>query len=82
MVRGLLTVAALGVAWIVKRRSVFKERPEPLERDLLVMGLKTVLMVFGAALLATVLLQAVAEEPEVPSAAFNSTHDHLPPAVS
>ncbi len=48
MVRGLLTVAALGVAWIVKRRSVFKERPEPLERDLLVMGLKTVLMVFGA----------------------------------
>jgi hypothetical protein len=64
--RGVLAVAGFAVALIVKRRSVFKDRPEPAERDVLVLGLKTVLMVFGAALLATVLLQAVAEQPEVP----------------
>jgi len=62
-VRGALAVAAFAIVLGVKRRSVFKERPEPLERDVLVMGLKTVLMVFGAALLATVLLQAVVEQP-------------------
>jgi hypothetical protein len=62
-VRGALAVAAIAVVLVVKRRSVFRDRPEPLERDVLVLGLKTVLMVFGAALLATVLLQAVVERP-------------------
>lgn len=65
-VRGVLAIAGFAVALTVKRRSVFRDRPEPTERDVLVLGLKTVLMVFGAALLATVLLQAVAEQPEVP----------------
>jgi hypothetical protein len=62
-VRGALAVAAVGVALAVKRRSVFRDRPQAAERDVLVLGLKTVLMVFGAALLATVLLQAVVEQP-------------------
>jgi MFS family permease len=62
-VRGALAVMAVAVAAAVKRRSVFKGRPETPERDVLVMGLKTVLMVFGAALLAAVLLQAVVEQP-------------------
>ena len=60
-VRGVLAVVACAVALMVKRRSVFRDRPEPPERDVLVMALKTVLMVFGATLLATVLLQAVVE---------------------
>jgi len=63
--RGVLAVAGILAALIVKRRSVFKDRPEPPERDVLVMGLKTVLMVFGATLLATVLLQAVGEQSSV-----------------
>jgi len=62
-VRAMLVVAAVGVAIAVKRRSVFRGRPEPAESDVLVAGAKTVLMVFGAALLATVLLQAVVEQP-------------------
>jgi hypothetical protein len=62
-VRGALAVMAVAVAVGVKRRSVFKDRPELPERDVLIMGLKTVLIVFGAALLATVLLQAVVEQP-------------------
>ena len=62
-VRGALAVTAVAVAAAIKRRSVFKARPELPERDVLIMGLKTVLMVFGAALLATVLLQAVVEQP-------------------
>jgi hypothetical protein len=65
-VRGALAVMAVAVAVAVKRRSVFKDRPEPLERDVLIMGLKTVLIVFGAALLATVLLQAVVQQPHAP----------------
>jgi hypothetical protein len=65
-VRGVLAISGLAVALAVKRRSVFKDRPEPTERDVLVLGMKTVLMVFGAALLATVLLQAVVERPEIP----------------
>ena len=64
-VRGVLVVTALVVALAVKRRSVFKDRPEPREREVLLMGLKTVLVVFGAALLAMVLLQAVVEQPSV-----------------
>ncbi len=64
--RGVLAVVGLAVVLAVKRRSIFKDRPEPAERDVLILGLKTVLMVFGAALLATVLLQAVVEQTEVP----------------
>lgn len=62
-VRGALAIAGVGVALAVKRRSVFKDRPEAPEGDVLIMGLKTVLIVFGAALLAMVLLQVVAEQP-------------------
>jgi len=72
-VRGILAIAGFAVVLAVKRRSVFKDRPEPTERDVLVLGLKTVLMVFGAALLATVLLQAVAEQPDVPDVTFKGT---------
>jgi hypothetical protein len=81
-VRGVLAIAAFAVVLAVKRRSVFKDRPEPAERDVLVLGLKTVLMVFGAALLATVLLQAVVEQPEVPDVtiAGKSPHDGPPSA--
>lgn len=61
--RGGLLVAAVSVALGVKQRSVFRDRPQPRERDVLLMGLKTVLIVFGAALLAMVLLQAVVEQP-------------------
>jgi len=64
-VRGGLVLAALGVAVVVKRRSVFRDRPEPCERDVVVMGLKTILIVFGASLLAMVLLQAVVDQPRV-----------------
>ncbi|MEE4273874.1 MAG: hypothetical protein V2I67_19510 [Thermoanaerobaculales bacterium] len=63
IVRFMLVVAAVGVAIAVKRRSVFRGRPEPAESDVLVAGAKTVLMIFGAALLATVLLQAAVEQP-------------------
>ena len=63
--RAVLSLAALVVALLVKRRSVYKDRPEPRERDVLLMGLKTVLVVFGAALLAMVLLQAVVEQPTI-----------------
>ena len=66
-VRMVLAVAAFAVAVAVKRRSVFKDRPEPPERDLLIMGLKTVLMIFGATLLATVLLQTVGEQSSMPN---------------
>lgn len=64
-VRGALATAALGMAVMVIRRSVFRDRPEPRERDVVLMGLKTILIVFGAALLATVLLQAVVDQPRV-----------------
>ena len=84
-VRGVLAIAGFAVALTVKRRSVFKDRPEPTERDVLVLGLKTVLMVFGAALLATVLLQAVVEHPEVPDVTitgWDMAHDAPPSAGS
>lgn len=64
-VRGAMVLLALVTALVVKQRSVFKDRPEPRERDVVLMGLKTILIVFGAALLATVLLQAVVEQPRV-----------------
>ena len=66
-------MAGLAVILAVKRHSVFKDHPEPAERDVLVLGLKTVLMVFGAALLATVLLQAVVERPEEPGPTITRT---------
>jgi len=73
-VRGALAVMAVAVAVAVKRRSVFKDRPELPERDVLVMGLKTVLIVFGAALLATVLLQAVVEQHYGPDDTVTQRH--------
>jgi len=80
-VRGVLVVAAVAVSLAIKRRSVFRDRPEPPERDVLIMGLKTALMVFGAALLATVLLQAVVEQPGTADVPF-SGHEHLQPGQS
>jgi hypothetical protein len=65
-VRGALAILAVVTAAIVKKRSRFKEGPEPSESDVLVMGLKTILMVFGAALLTTTLLQATADAPAPP----------------
>ena len=73
-VRGALAVMAVAVAVAVKRRSVFKDRPELPERDVLLMGLKTVLIVFGAALLATVLLQAVVEQHYGPDDTVTQRH--------
>ncbi len=73
-VRGTLAVAALAAALAAKRRSVFRNRPEPPERDVLVMGLKTVLMVFGAVLLATVILQAVVDQPDPPEIEYSQHH--------
>jgi putative flippase GtrA len=67
-----LVLASLVVAFVIKRRSVFRNRPEQRERDVLIMGLRTVLIVFGASLLAMVLLQAVVEQP---------TEDRDPPVV-
>ena len=79
-VRVGLAVAGFAVALTVKRRSVFKDRPEPAEGDVLVLGLKTVLMVFGATLLATVLLQAVNERPEIPEVTIAGRHPaHVAP---
>ena len=74
-VRVLLAVSAVAVAFVVKRRSIFKDRPEPRERDVLLMGLKTVLVVFGATLLATVLLQAVVEQPPLDDGLTAEVHD-------
>ena len=64
LARGILLLVAVAVAVAVKRRSVFRNRPEPAERDALIMGVKTVLVVFGAVLLATVLLRAVVDQPD------------------
>jgi hypothetical protein len=45
--------------------------------------MKTVLMVFGAALLATVLLQAVVEQPEVPDVTITGRDmAHDPPSLA
>ena len=75
--RGALAVTAIAVAVVVKRRSVFRDRPESPERDVLILGVKTVLMVFGAALLATVILQAAVEQSDaVPG--FPRSHDVRP----
>lgn len=63
--RVLLAVVAATVAVAVKRRSVFREHPQPIERDVVVLGLRTVLVVLGAALLAMALLQAVVDQPVI-----------------
>lgn len=63
--RGFLAVAAVAIAAAVKRRSVFRGRPQTPERDVVVLGLKTVLVILGAALLATALLQAVIDQPVI-----------------
>ena len=63
--RAILVALAIGVAVAIKRRSVFRRSPEIPERDVVVLGFKTALVVFGAALLATVLLQAVIEQPQI-----------------
>jgi len=79
--RGSLAVSAMAVAFVVKRRSIFKDRPEPRERDVLLMGFKTVLVVFGATLLATVLLQAVVEQPRLDDGLSAGAHESvLPPS--
>ena len=66
LVRGILMLVAVAAAVAIKQRSVFKDRPEAAERDLVIMGVKTVLIVFGAVLLATVLLQVVVDQPDDP----------------
>ncbi len=70
-VRVGLAAVAIAAAVAIKRRSVFKGRPQPNESDVLVLAFKTLLMVLGAALLAMVLLQTLAppaqrpDDPEV-----------------
>ncbi len=59
LVRLALAITAIAVAFVVKRRSIFKDRPHPSERDVLILGFKTLLMVLGASLLAIGLLQTV-----------------------
>jgi hypothetical protein len=65
-VRAFLTASAVLVAVAVKRRSVFKGRPQPVERDVVVLTVKTALMVLGAALIAIALLQIVSPQIELP----------------
>lgn len=66
LLRLALVAVAIATALALKRGSVFRDRPEPLERDVLIMAVRTVLIVFGAVLLATVLLQMVVDRPEDP----------------
>ena len=66
--RAALVVAAVATGAAVKSRSVFRHRPQPAERDVLVMGMKTVLVVLGAALLAMVVLRAAVPQPDQPDA--------------
>jgi hypothetical protein len=77
-----LAVVAAAVVVAIKRRSVFRGRPQVPERDVVVLGLKTVLLVLGAALLATVLLRAVIEQPVIehsePPAAFHDLREPEP----
>jgi hypothetical protein len=60
----ILALVAVAAAVQLKRGSVFRDRPQPTEGEVLVSAFKTILMIFGAALLATVLLQAVVDRPE------------------
>lgn len=70
--RAALVVAAVATGAAVKSRSVFRHRPQPAERDLLVMGMRTVLVVLGAALLAMVVLRAAVPEPHQPDVVTGS----------
>jgi RsiW-degrading membrane proteinase PrsW (M82 family) len=74
LLRAVLAVLAVAVAVAIKRRSVFKDQPEPDERDVLIMGIKTLLIVFGAALLAMVLLLALTPQPDLPSENLSGWH--------
>jgi RsiW-degrading membrane proteinase PrsW (M82 family) len=83
--RTMLAVVAVAVAVAIKRRSVFKDQPEPHERDLLVMGIKTLLIVFGVALLAMVLLQSLTPQPDLPNETLSGsyqTHRGHPEQIS
>jgi hypothetical protein len=85
LLRAVLALAAVAVAVAIKRRSVFKDQPEPHERDVLIMGLKTLLMVFGAALLAMVVLQILIQQPELPGeplSGLNQTHSARPEQIA
>ncbi|MGD8439666.1 MAG: hypothetical protein PVG53_03975 [Holophagae bacterium] len=63
--RWILAATAAAAAVTLKHRSVFRDRPQVPERDVVVLGLKTVMLVLGAALLATALLRAVVEQPSI-----------------
>ena len=66
-VRATLVVAACTVAILLKRRSVFRKGPQTTESEILVQGVKTVLMVLGATLLAAAVLAAMAPPPDLPT---------------
>ena len=79
IVRGVVSLVVVAAAVAIKQRSVFKDRPEASERDLLIMGFKTVLIVFGAVLLATVLLRTVVDQPDEPEGTLvGLSQDHAP----
>ena len=65
-VRAGLVAVAIAAAVAIKRRSVFKDRPQQAERDVLILAFKTLLIVLGAALFAVVLLQTVAPPAQLP----------------
>jgi hypothetical protein len=67
-----LFVLAVALAVAVKRRSVFRDRPQASESAVVTMALKTVLMILGGALLVMVLLQAVVDQPAPPGADLTS----------
>jgi hypothetical protein len=73
-IRVALAATAVTTGWIIKRRSVFRSRPQPAEGDLLVLGLKTVLVIFGAVLLATVLLRMASNPPGDPDPGLADRH--------
>ncbi len=66
-VRAGLAVAACTAAVLIKRRSVFRGRPQTTESEVLVQAVKTALMVLGATLLAAAVLMAAAPSPGLPT---------------
>ncbi len=66
MVRLGLAIVACTLAFFVKRRSVFRNRPQVTENEVLIQGVKTVLMVLGATLVAAALFTAVSPVPDLP----------------
>ncbi len=66
-VRAGLAAAACIAAILIKRRSVFRDRPQNTESEVLVQAVKTALMVLGATLLAGAVLMAAAPSPDLPS---------------